>query len=591
MNLTQSEISIFSPPGNLSVSESAEKHRTVLIGSAKGKWENSKTPYLTEIMDAWTLPHITKYFLLFAPQTGKTQWALNTIHWTIMNAPDPLMYVMPNEKVGKRLFKNQLIPMIKTNPALAELLIESKRDQSIDRISFKHGMEIMLAWAGAPASLASESVRYGYIDEACKNPEFSGNETSPFPLVEERTNVFTHNKKLAYFSTPAKEGHEFTEKIKEEADEFRRLFVSCPKCDFSHVMDDENLWWPESKSIKDIIRGRLARYICPSCGLKWSDLSRDRAVSRCEWRADKPVDRPYAVAWHLPAMNSPFKELSECAAAKMRSGKSYSKLFTYVTQYRAEAFREVVTELTEKSILDHKTDTPPLVCPEAVELITCGADPQQTGYWYVVRGWAEDKTSWLLDYGFAPCKDDMDRIVHDSVYTRITGETLKIWRAASDTGGRKKEGEIVSRTEEIYQFIRKHLHKKILHAIKGTGRAQAANVRVSNLDKLPSGKKIRGGMQLRTLDVNALKDVVHWRMSLDKGDEQYMYLHSKVGNDYVKHMMAEQKIQNKDGKTEWVQKSKRNDLFDCEVYAAACVDDTWIPSFKQVVQWKRKKGI
>jgi phage terminase large subunit GpA-like protein len=62
-------------------------------------------------------------------------------------------------------------------------------------------------------------------------------------------------------------------------------------------------------------------------------------------------------------------------------------------------------------------------------------------------------------------------------------------------------------------------------------------------------------------------------------DSQRFFLHSDTGADYAAQILAEEKRKSRSGKIGWKQVRKNNHLLDCEVYAAACVDNEWNPSF------------
>lgn len=103
INFTDAEKRVFKAKENILVSQWAERHRVVEKGPAPGLWTNGLTPYLVDPMNAWNRPWIQKVFLCFAPQTGKTQVALNCLCYAADQAPGPAMYIMPDEKAGKRI--------------------------------------------------------------------------------------------------------------------------------------------------------------------------------------------------------------------------------------------------------------------------------------------------------------------------------------------------------------------------------------------------------------------------------------------------------------------------------------------------------
>ena len=63
----------YTPPADLTVSEWAEAHRVLSRENSAeaGPWRNARTPYLVEIMDAFTDPKVEKLTLVASSQVGK----------------------------------------------------------------------------------------------------------------------------------------------------------------------------------------------------------------------------------------------------------------------------------------------------------------------------------------------------------------------------------------------------------------------------------------------------------------------------------------------------------------------------------------
>jgi phage terminase large subunit GpA-like protein len=587
---TQSQKSIFLPPQDILISEYAAKYRQVTAGPARGLWTNEYTPYLVDIMDTMKLPQIREGYVEAGPQTGKTQAFLNCMLYWIANDPDPDAYCMPDDEVKKRIMKKQITPMLRKSEPTAALLSEFSRDTAMDYIKFRNGMDIAILHAGSPAQLASESYKYVFGDEVAKWPIFSGADADTLSLLEHRMNAYPDTYKFMLYSTPTNTDTPFAKRIKQRADEHRRLFVCCPKCSDMIQMFDEQIRWPKSKSVRAILRGKLARYECQSCGTEWDDFYRNMAVAKCEWRPEKHVENAIAIAWRLPGWYSPLVSLSKIAVDKIEAGEDPIKMFNYITQRKAEPFKNIVKQKREDRFLeDHKSDFPPLECPEDAVLITAGIDTQQKGFWYVVRAWAEDKTSWLLDYGYITDWEGVEAIVFLSEYKKKSGQVLKVWRALIDTGGTKAKDAMVSRTEEVYNWLRRNSHGKIF-GYKGASQRQDKTVLIRNLDTLPSsGRPIPGGLKLIKVNADEIKNTIQWRLFRKDDESQQFFLHNKTGSDYARQFLAQALEKDRLGNTAWVQLRKDDHLKDCEVYAAACVDDTWIPSFSMIVNHLKKQ--
>lgn len=589
---TEGEKRVYRPREKISVSEWAEKYRVITRGPAGGKWRNSFTPYATEPMDTIGLPWVRKIILCWAPQTGKTSVALNHLLYTIDVDPGPAFYILPDEKLSKRVCKRTIIPTIRQTPRVAALLSPRAEDVSRLHVGFTNGADLMVGWASSASQLASESIRYLYCDELGKWPEFSGKEADPLSLAEVRATVYGLSSKEIYFSTPNVSGDSFDKLMQNDPDETRRYHARCPFCGQMQLMDLSRIHWQGKKDHREVLRLKLGRYACEKCGFDWDDFARNRAVLDGEWRAENPVDRPGCVLFGpLESWYSPMVSLSRPAAAFLKSKEDRSKLMAFTTQHQAQPWREAVSTKGEADILRHKITLPPGIAPEWAVALTAGIDVQQRGFWFVVRAWGPDLSSHLVLYGHLSSFDEVESLVFDTTFPiEGSGESLAIWRAAIDTGGFKGlNDDELTRTEEIYEFCRAK-GKGVIFACKGASRPQFARVMPPRpLDVMPHSKKlIRGGLELRLIDVNEFKKTFHWRLTrrashTDEagrqipGESQRITLHAETGIDYAQQILAEELRRTRGGKVEWVQIRRDNHLLDCENLAAACADNGWQP--------------
>ncbi|WP_419663219.1 phage terminase GpA [Desulfosarcina variabilis str. Montpellier] len=588
---SEPERRVWKPKEGLTVSQWAAKYRFVTKGPAQGLWSNELTPYLVEPMDAWNLPWVRHIILCFAPQTGKTSVAINCLLYSIDQDPGPVMYIMPDEHVAKRISNRQLIPTIKATPRTNALLSKRADDVSTLSVKFTNGMDMMMAWAGSASAMASESIRYLFRDEPGKYPDFSGREADPFSLSDVRMNTYTHTSKVMDFSTPNLDGDAFDKICKNEPDEIKKLHARCPKCGTLQEMKDENIHAFGERDYRIIKRKNLARYTCIDCGDAWNDGRRNEAVRHGQWVATKGVDRPRCLMFgELPSWYSPFVSLSTVLGEFFKSKNDPQKYMAYVTQHQARAWKEVLDKKDDVQILSHKTDMEPGIVPLGCIALTAGIDMQKYGFWFVVRAWEPDLTSHLVQYGQLSSWEEVEYLVFESRYeiSESAGETMGIWRAAIDTGGGKSSDGDWSRTEEAYQWIRSH-RPGVVFGIKGRGgkATQLKRITVSVMDKMPSSNRpIPGGLELRILDVDQFKDLLHWRLSRKRGegqqDSQCFYLHKDTGEDYAQQFLAEEKRRDRNGKVEWVPIRRDNHLLDCEVMAAACADSEWFPSLSML---------
>ncbi len=602
IQFSEAERRIFKAKEKVTVSQWAERHRRVSKGPAQGQWTNDLTPYLVEPMDAWNHPWVQKIFLCFAPQTGKTQVAINCMQYVADQDPGPAMYVMPDEKAVKRISRRQILPALKSTPRIAELLSQKADDVSTLSINFTNGMDIMMAWATSPAVMASESVRYLFFDEPGKYPEFAGKEADPISLGEVRTNAYPFTKKILYFSTPAEDGDAFSRLMAEDVELMHHYEVPCPICDTFQKMEFPSIHWPKGSQAdpKTVVSRKSARYTCTKCGMDWDDIDRNRAVKMGRWVPEKEINRPVAVGYHLPSWYSPFISLSDVAAAFLKGLQDPAKMMAFDTQHKAVPYKPVIATTDETKLLEHKTDLPPGLVPKEAVALTCGIDMQKSNFYFVVRAWDKDLTSWLIQYGTLSSWDDVEKLVFDTRYpVQDSTETKGIFRAALDTGGGVNADDDWTRTEEAYEWLRDN-SRGVVFGIKGASKSQFQKVQVKIMDKMPrSNKPIPGGLELRLLDTHQLKDLLHYRLTRKEAnpdterpaDHQRFYLHSETDLKYAKQFLAEEKRRDKKTKKiTWKQIGGRdNHLFDCEVYAAACADSSWTPSIRYLAKIEEKK--
>ena len=575
----------------------------VVDGGRKSPWRNDLSPCTVGIMDALDQPFVREVYVQAAPQTVKTQAIFNYLMRRIDQAPSSAMVVMPDENLTRRFFKRRLIPSIKATPRTAELLSPIMGDITRRSVSFINGMDISGAWAGSPAVLASDAMELVILDEMNKYPIPQSDEPNAFDAAKQRTNSFPFTYKIYGGSTPTGEHGLITTVIKKRADEVRHYFAKCPICGEEQRMVWDNISWGDTRDPRKVMREKLARYNCCACGMQWDDDLRNIAVlttMRTGWRAEAPIERPRVIAYKLPSWY--VLSMSEAVASFLEGQDDPEKLKTWVTQHCAEEWIEKAIKKSENAVMKRQSIYPALIVPPDVVALTAGIDVQKRGYWFVVRGWAEDLTSWLVQYGYLTAWEDVEALLYQTEY-RIheTQSTMKIWRAGIDTGGGETDESDWSRTEEIYQWLRKQPMgaAQRVFGIKGASHIRslaAKRIKISRIDTLPGSQKpIPGGLELRLLDTSQYKGLVHFRLGRkEAGDDgpaetQRFYVHQGVGIDYVKQLLSEEYRMGKGKKYEWKQTYYQNHILDCECIAAACADSEWLPNIQMLSQYLKKQ--
>ncbi len=580
------ERAIFAAPDALTVSQWAEKNVVVPDGPYSGaRWRNDVVPYLTGIMDAWGDDDVRLVVVAGVPQSGKTRAMHNCLLYSIARRRGTKMMSMPDDVAMDRVREDKLTKSIAVAPKMKPFLRASTRV----KMGFSTGDNLYFASARSASDRASITVRDLFGDELDLYVHLP-NQTDPEIDFEERTESYGDRAKVFWISKPV--GGKTTSRILrkiEVCDENRTWEAECPVCRGRQSLVFEQLKFLHGcRDPKTMRTENLARYECVHCKAHWNDHAKRLAVSRGRWIADAPASHARSIGFTITALMSPFIALADIAADFLeakRSGSTAAWMKFYNSRL-AEGYDPAAKQTDEERVLSLRCPLPARTVPAAAVALTCGIDVQQHGFWFVVRAWAEHLESWLVDYGFLPAWDDVQALVFDTRYpVEGNGREMGIWRAAMDSGGTRAVDETQSRTEEVYQFVRKYGGRK-LFAVKGASRSQMRRVRPSVIDKMKSGKAIPGGLTLYILDTHEFKDLIYARMEPEH--IQPMHLHSETGVDYAAQICAEKCVLEK-GQMKWVQVARHNHLLDCEVMAAAAADQEWFPALQAVARRERSE--
>lgn len=573
-----------------------EQHRVVTMSVLPGKWKNEITPYLVGIMDASFFSSVREIVICAAPQTGKSEAVNNCIGYAIDRSPGPAIMVYPDEKTSDTNSEDRLQAMITSSRRLRSYTTGFEDDLSKKRIKLQH-MPIYFAWARSAASLANRPCKYAVNDEADKYPVTAGKrETSPILLTKARLITYEGQEKHWILSSPTIESGPIWKAFIAAQVRFD-YWVECPACGKLQKMKFGQIKWARktepaedekyhSEDPETVETEKLAWYECSHCLAEWSDYDRDRAVRYGRWQDRKTgmelfeylnEFRPAKIAFHVPSWISRFVPLAKVAAAFLRGLTNLEKFKDFHNKHKAEPWKQIVISKDEDQILKARCELPPQIVPQEAIALLCGIDVQLHGFWFVVRAWAADLTNWNIHYGFLATWDDVEKLLFETNYPVADSDrSMRIFRAAVDTGGGKKYKDMTM-TEETYFWLIKNRGRGgvALWGTKGSSMNLPGMLSLGNtITMTPAGKKLAGGLRILSVDTEKAKDQYHHRLGLAaKGLPRGAYLHAETGTDYAAQILAEEKQITEKGREEWVNIHQRdNHLLDCECLAAACAE-------------------
>lgn len=551
-------VQVLHPVERVTVSKWAEANRVLPdSNSIPGPWRNSVTPYLVEIMDAFSDEMVEEIIFVKPTQVGGTSAMENMLASAIAQDPAPAMCVYPSDDLAERTVESKLDPMIKS----CKVLAAKYRINDSKKLALKFtDMVVYLTGANSPADLASTNIRYLFMDEVDKFPGASKKEADPVSLAKERTKTF-FNRKIFMASTPTlKTGHIW--KAKEAADVEKHYFVPCPHCGAFIELKFAQIKWPSKEDVpENADRAEMATYVCQECGCVITDQDKGKMLAAGRWKpVRQKTQHPKSVAFWMNTLYSPFTRFSDIAREFMRSKDDPELLHNFANSWLAEPWEDTKLKTNAEMVMERQTETPEWTLPPWTKLVTGGIDVQENCLYWTIRAWGDYMTSQNISHGQALSMGEVERIMNTEL-TMPNGEKVMVNLALMDSG---------DQTEDVYEFCA--LNSDWALPCKGTT-TMLSHYRLSTVNKAGSRAN---GMTLVLVDGGKYKDQIAARMRKENGTGAWM-VYQGCDLDYAEQVTAEHKITERSGGKEvqrWVLKTSHadNHYLDCEVYAAAAAD-------------------
>ena len=551
-------VQVLRPVERVTVSKWAEANRVLPdSNSIPGPWRNSVTPYLVEIMDAFSDEMVEEIIFVKPTQVGGTSAMENMLASAIAQDPAPAMCVYPSDDLAERTVESKLDPMIKS----CKVLAAKYRINDSKKLALKFtDMVVYLTGANSPADLASTNIRYLFMDEVDKFPGASKKEADPVSLAKERTKTF-FNRKIFMASTPTlKTGHIW--KAKEAADVEKHYFVPCPHCGAFIELKFAQIKWPSKEDVPESAdRAEMATYVCQECGCVITDQDKGKMLAAGRWKpVRQKTQHPKSVAFWMNTLYSPFTRFSDIAREFMRSKDDPELLHNFANSWLAEPWEDTKLKTNAEMVMERQTETPEWTLPPWTKLVTGGIDVQENCLYWTIRAWGDYMTSQNISHGQALSMGEVERIMNTEL-TMPNGEKVMVNLALMDSG---------DQTEDVYEFCA--LNSDWALPCKGTT-TMLSHYRLSTVNKAGSRAN---GMTLVLVDGGKYKDQIAARMRKENGTGAWM-VYQGCDLDYAEQVTAEHKITERSGGKEvqrWVLKTSHadNHYLDCEVYAAAAAD-------------------
>ena len=575
----------YTPPADLTVSEWAEANRVLSRENSAeaGPWRNARTPYLVDIMDAFTDPKVEKLSLVASSQVGKSELELNIIGYIIDQDPGSILYIQPTVDDAKKFSRLRIAPMIRDCPTLRRKVADIKSRDSGNTMlqkSFPGGM-LTIVGSNSASGLASTPAKYVLGDERDRWALSAGTEGDPWALAEARTTTF-YNSKMVDVSTPTDKGTSPIEKSFNEGTR-ERWCHKCPHCgEYSNIVFDDIKF-----EFDTVGHGKKKDYIvtsvswcCPECGCLTSED--DMRNQPAKWIAENPeaYKKGHRSFW-LNAFSSPWQGWAKVVYAFLIARKDPQRLKVVYNTMLGELWEDRGDLEDEDSMLARREDYgsredgTPIELPEGVLVLTCGVDTQDDRLEYEVVGhghygetWGIKKGIIMGDPGYDEPWERLDDVI-DHVYKFKDGTGLTISITFVDSGGHK--------TQHVYKQCRARLHKRVF-AIKGQGGDGVPYTKPPSKVKIMVNGQAVGQAWLYSIGVDAGKADIMGALKVQEPGAKYCHFPKGVDrgydNAFFTGLLSEKLVMKSErGRTRWawvkLPGHERNEALDCRNYAMA----------------------
>lgn len=584
------------PDPDISVDEWADQHRylTSEASSEPGRWRTSRFPYLREPMRCMSPRSAYRLVALrFASQTGKTEAEINAGLCYVDIAPGPMLWLMPDERVMRRVAEQRIDPAIRACPErfAGRLHVGGGRKGGNTILSRTFpGGNLDMGTAGSASFLASKPVRYLLMDEVDRFKRSAGPEGRPIALAIKRTENFP-NAKILITSTPTVEGESEIDDVISDTDD-RRYLVPCPHCGFFQelVFSAEMAGGgvkPHGRIVWENDDPETALYECgnPDCKQLIDESHKAAMLAAGRWQASRTALNPTAVGFSLNGLYTPpgfTQTWKEVVRKFLDARKQPLKLQVFVNTVLAQSWRQKGQAPDYERLYERAEDYPIGVVPNGPLVLTAGVDVQKNRIEWEVYGWNENQR-WSIDIDVIhgdPFEDapwlELEQQLINRRYPHVDGGELPVYRIAIDTG---------YAAHEVYNFVRRQRQDQVI-CIKGVEGKNTIVSKPTLVDFRRNGQTLKSGARLHLVDVSQLKHELyaHLRRSAPDVGEEYPagYCHfPRYPKDYFEQITAEGFV---DGK--WIKIRERNEHLDCSIYARAALlhahGDRWKPD-----DWQR----
>ena len=574
---TRKNLSSFALADDLTVSQWADKYRRLSPESSAetGPWRTRKTPYLKDVMDAWTNPKIRHVVMVATSQVGKSECMNNIIGYIIDQDPGSILMIEPTNGDAKEYSKLRIAPMIRDSKTLRKKVSKTLRGDTGNTIlqkSYPGGILTMCGSTEAHA-LASKPIRYVLGDERDRWAVEAGKEGDPWLLAMARQQTF-YNAKSYECSTPTIKGFSPIEKSFKNGTQ-ERWCSKCPHCGEYHNIRWQDIRYEfEQTEVDHEITYVVTRvyYVCPECG----GISEEHDMKRAhaKWIAENPTALKNGIrSFWLNAFCSPWVSWEKIVTEYLKARGDTKKLKVVYNTLFGELWEDRGGLANEDDYMARREEYTAEL-PDGVLVLTMGVDVQDDRLEYEVIGWGLRKENWGIRRGIILGRPDTPEVWEqlDELVARVyrfgNGKGLRISMTFVDDGGHF--------TQEVRLRCAQRIGKRVFDC-KGYGGDGKPYTSPPKKVKIVLRGKTIGECWQYQLGVDAGKQLIMDGLKIQTPGPRYCHfpINPECGYEhrYFVGLLSEHLVYKEHNKNPWVWEKipghERNEALDCRNYAQA----------------------
>ena len=597
MPIQEEHLEVLAPRAKRHMLDWMQEHFILSDKSSRitGPWSPSITPFWSIVID-WLCDMTTRVIVVYAAtQSGKTTIWIGWGGYVIDVDPGPMKMILPDDRILKKRMK-RMRAVFQNSPRVLRHFGGDIRNLLIGEPSELDNMMLTIGCPTSPGTLSDDPCRYIGGDELREWVQVIKDDTDPMSKLGNRVRTYWPVSKQFYATSPGNKG-DMADTVFEQCQEWI-IRIPCVHCGKFHIPDFRYVQLDKGADghllgAKVYEKGGHARYVCPECGVLWTELERKASVAGCRAAPKGTCVDPggnivgeFVESTHkslrIPAvlidpMFTTVDQLATEFAAAMKAKKAGNINFyrNFWNNQEAKVWEERERETDITQLKRHIGSYRMRQVPAGVQIICLGIDVGADHVWAVVKGYGYRNEQWLIwagrietgHTGRATNWDIVEQFVTSEWISNVD-ESVKFYAVRAAVDCRYQRAERDEESTAVYDFCLRFPAGYVI-PVMGYDRLRMryAPYRAANV----AGKALKRF----DLNVDGGKDKL-WQSLYDKDREPgpgYMHLPADLPGEILNHLSSESQrlVGGRSGRQMlvWAPKTdgRANHTWDASVYA------------------------